>query len=257
LEVFNLILIILLSASIGSFLNVLIVRLPLKKDIVVLKSHCVHCQTPLKWYHNIPIISFLFLKGKCAYCKKKIDTHYILVEIACVCLTLLLYFKWQLSYEFFITSVLFYALLVLCFIDFKYKAVPDYLLLFVLVLVFFTSNFAVIEQFQNAFMFAGAFALLSFVVTFYIQNIKSKLTHNEALKEQTALGEGDIPIVAVLAALLGIQGGLVAVFLAAFFAIMPALYNTLIKKEQETPFIPFLFLGMIVEYFFTISKGFN
>jgi leader peptidase (prepilin peptidase)/N-methyltransferase len=144
----------------------------------------------------------------------------------------------------------------LSFIDFEYKAVPDYLLLFVLFWVFLSNARPFLEQFTNALIFAGAFALLSFVVTFYIQNIKSKLTNNEALKEQTALGEGDIPIVATIAALLGIQAGLVAVFLAAFFAIIPSLYNIFVKKEQETPFIPFLFLGTLVEYFFAFSKGF-
>ncbi len=71
-----------------------------------------------------------------------------------------------------------------------------------------------------------------FVLNFYIQNIKSKITNNDALKTQTALGEGDIPIIAVMAALLGIQSALVAIFLASLFAIMPALYNKVVKKNS-------------------------
>jgi leader peptidase (prepilin peptidase)/N-methyltransferase len=127
----------------------------------------------------------------------------------------------------------------------------------VLLTVFCMPSLPLLEQLQSAFMLSGAVVLLVFVLNFYIQNIKSRLTNNDALKNQTALGEGDIPIIAVMAALLGIQGALVAIFLASLFAIIPALYNKMVKKQHETPFIPFLSLGLGVEYIFTLSKVFH
>ena len=155
--------------------------------------------------------------------------------------------------------LLSYILITLSFIDLKYKAVPDYLLLIVLVLSFFASNFSLIESLKNAFLFSGAFVLLNFIITFYIQNIKSKLLKDESLKTQVALGEGDIPIIAMLGIMLGVSGGLFAIFLAAIFAIIPAIYSNFVKKDIQTPFIPYLVLGFFTEYFFnleTIIKAF-
>jgi leader peptidase (prepilin peptidase)/N-methyltransferase len=110
---------------------------------------------------------------------------------------------------------------------------------------------------RNAALFAGFFALLEFVMTFYVQNIKSRLLNDDSLKEAKSLGEGDIPIVAIIGIVLGIQGGMVAVFLAAIFAIIPSVYYNIKKKDTQLPFIPYLLLGMSVEYFFEISKVFN
>ncbi len=187
----------------------------------------------------------------------KIYSKYFLLEVLSAILTVAIFYKLGTTIEFFIVVTIFYLLLILSFIDFKYHAVPDYLLLAVLVLVFFIPSRNLLEQFQSAFLISGAVVLLSFILNFYIQNIKSKLTKNEELKTQTSLGEGDIPIVAVMAATLGVQESLLAIFLASFFAIIPALYSKIVKKEQETPFIPYLSLGLFVEYIFSLSKVFS
>ena len=117
------------------------------------------------------------------------NSSYFIVELISAILTIALYFKLGFSQDFLLMIILSYVLIVLSFIDFKYKAVPDYLLLLVLVLSFFTTNFSIIESFKNAFLFSGAVVLLNFVVTFYIQNIKSRILKDETLKEQVALGE--------------------------------------------------------------------
>ncbi len=240
----------------GSFFNVVILRLPLKESLLS-RSSCPICKTKLAWYHNIPIFSYVFLKGHCAFCNKKISVQYPIVELLTAGITLSLFLKLSFSYDFFVVCVLFYLLVILSFIDLKYHAVPDYLLLSILFLVFFVPSLNLLEQLKSAFMLSGAVVLLVFVLNFYIQNIKSYLTQNEELRNQTALGEGDIPIIAVMAALLGIKGALVAIFLGSLFAIIPALYNKIVKKQHETPFIPFLSLGLGVEYIFAISKVFH
>ena len=182
------------------------------------------------------------------------NSSYFIVELISAILTTALYLKLGFSQDFFLMIILSYVLIVLSFIDFKYKAVPDYLLLLVLVLSFFTTNFSIIETFKNAFLFSGAVVLLNFVVTFYIQNIKSRILKDETLKEQVALGEGDIPIIAMIAVILGTTGGIFAIFLGAFFAIIPSIYSNFIKKDIQTPFIPYLVLGFLTEYFFNIES---
>jgi len=144
-------------------------------------------------------------------------------------------------------SLLVYVLVLLSFIDYKYKAVPDYLLLSVLFIAPFVSD-NMLQFIQNGFMFAGGFVILNFVVTFYIQNIKARVTKNELLKSQTALGEGDIPIIAMMGGILGIKYALLAIVVASCIALVHSVYNK-IKKEDETPFIPYLVTGFLVVFF--------
>ena len=236
----------------GSFLNVLILRLPLNQSILT-RSACPNCKHTIYWYHNIPLFSYLFLRGTCAYCKTKISFEYFLVEFITALITLAIYLKLGLTQETIFMCLLSYVLITLSFIDLKYKAVPDYLLLIVLIISFFASELSIIETFKNAFLFSGAFVLLNFIITFYIQNIKSKIVKDESLKAQVALGEGDIPIIAMIGIILGVNNGMFAIFLAAFFAIIPSIYSNFIKKDIQTPFIPYLVLGFFTEYFFDLQ----
>ncbi len=248
-------LIIIFALIIGSFLNVLIYRLPLGESIIMPRSHCTKCNTPISFYDNIPILSYILLKARCRSCNEKISIQYPIVEFLTALATWLLYNKLGFNGEFIFMVLISYTLIALSFIDLKYKAVPDYLLVIVLVLALMHPPFS-IDQIKNALLFAGAFTLLNFFVTFYIQNIKSKLKNDESLLNQEALGEGDIPIVATIGAVLGVTSGLVAIFLSAFFALIPAIYNLFVKNDLQTPFIPFLSLGFITEYLFNISRIF-
>ena len=245
------------GAIFGSFLNVLILRLPEKKSVVMPRSTCLKCKHIISWYHNIPIFSYIFLKGKCAYCSKKISSQYLIVELISAFISLILFLKLGLNIELLYALIFFYTLIVLSFIDLKYKAVPDYLLLIALVCSFFVTNYSLIDSFKNAFIVSGAFVLLNFVITFYIQNIKSKILKDENLKTQEALGEGDIPILAAIGVILGLKGALVAIFLSSIFAIIPSIYFNIKKKDIQTPFIPYLVLGFLFEYFFIFSKVFS
>jgi leader peptidase (prepilin peptidase)/N-methyltransferase len=253
LELSN-IFVFIFGAVIGSFLNVVIYRVPKGESIIMPRSHCTKCNETISWQYNIPIFSYILLNGKCKYCGEVFSSKYFFVEIISAIITLTLFIKLGLSVDFFIMLALFYSLIVLSFIDFEYKAVPDWLLFFSLVLAFisFYDNF--FYSITNAFIFAGAFMMLDFFVTFYIQNIKSKITKDETLRTQRALGEGDFPIVAIVGGALGIKSGLIAIFLAALFAIIPSIYNNIKNKDKETAFIPYLSFGLFVEYIFQISK---
>ena len=242
------IIIFIIGLIFGSFLNVLIYRLPLEVSLFKpLGSTCSHCQHRIKWHENIPVLSYLFLKGKCSNCSKPISIVYPFVELTTALVTLLLYMNYWLNWELIVTIALFYTLIVLSFIDLKYKAVPDYLLIVAVILTI------IVGDLTNILIFAGGFVLLELVLTFYIQNVKAKITKNKELETQSALGEGDIPIAGVIGGLLGLHLGISAIFLATLLGLLLSIYNLLSKKEIETPFIPFLSLGL----FITLISGFN
>ena len=247
--VFEITFVILFSLCIGSFLNVLIYRLPLGISLINPKrSVCPHCKYSIPLYQNIPIISFLLLQGKCSSCKQNISITYPLIEILTVIITVILYQIIGLTYEFYLLTLIFYTLLCLSIIDFKYKAVPDILLLVLIVLsLFYIFNYK-IHNISTYFIFAGGIVIIEFFVTFYIQNIKSHLLKDNSLREQKALGEGDIPIIALIGGIMGLNLGIFTIFLSAILAIIPSMINTILKKEIETPFIPYLALALFITY---------
>jgi leader peptidase (prepilin peptidase)/N-methyltransferase len=231
----------------GSFLNVLIYRLTNGISLIdPARSICTNCNNIIAWYHNIPIISFIILNGRCAYCQTKISFIYPIIELITAIITLVLYLSLGFSNDFIIILIVFYVLIVLSFIDFNLKAVPDYLLLIVLLISIFYSSFSI----HDALLFAGAFILLEQFITFYIQNIKYKITKDENLLTQKALGEGDIPIVALIGGILHIQLGIVSIVLAAILAIIPSIYNIIKNKDIQTAFIPYLSLGLLIVFIF-------
>jgi len=242
------IIIFVIGLIFGSFLNVLIYRLPIGKSLFKpIGSACPHCAHNIKWYENIPVFSYIFLKGKCSNCPEKISIIYPIVELTTAVVTVLLYSTHWINLEFYLLIILFYTLIMLSFIDFKYKAVPDYLLIIVVALTL------IVGDIMYALMFAGGFALLELTITFYVQNIKAKITKNKALETQRAMGEGDIPIAGVIGGLLGLHLGISAIFLGALFALLPSIYSMVTNKDIETPFIPYLSLGLFVTY----MTGFN
>ena len=250
------ILIFTIGLIFGSFLNMLIYRLPLGISLTNPKrSTCTTCEHSIKWYENIPLLSYIFLKGRCSNCNENISITYPIVELLSGSITLLLYIKLGLNIDLILYTLLFYILIILSFIDFKYKAVPDYLLILSLLVSFFILDF----DFQSMLIFSGGIVLLEIFITFYIQNIKSRLVNDDSLKIQKALGEGDIPIVAIIGGILGIKLGLLAIFLSAIFAIIPSILNNIIKKDIETPFIPYLALALFVVFitdnYFLVALG--
>ncbi|MEA2017324.1 MAG: prepilin peptidase [Campylobacterota bacterium] len=246
---FNLLIIGFVGLIFGSFLNMLIYRLPLGISLFNPKrSVCPNCNYQIKWYENLPIISYIYLKGKCSNCKSKISIIYPIVEILTAVVTITIFFKTGFNLQFLFILSLFYSLIVLSFIDFEFKAVPDYLLIIsLLIAIVYIINYK-FENIVTLFIFAGGIVLLELFVTYYIQNIKAKIVKDDSLKTQKSVGEGDIPIIAIIGGILGVQLGIMAIFLSAIFAIIPSLINIFIKKEIETPFIPFLTMGLFVVY---------
>ena len=95
MQIFELSIYILLGLAVGSFSNVCIYRIPIQQSIVLPKSHCTNCKTPIPFYYNIPLLSYLYLKGQCAFCQNKITTRYFIVELLIA--LLFLFFGWDLG----------------------------------------------------------------------------------------------------------------------------------------------------------------
>lgn len=225
--------------TLGSFFNVVIARIPKGQSVILPASHCMHCQCRLKFYHNIPLFSYLFLKGKCAFCGRSISIQYPLVELLCGFIPVILYYKTGGTLNFAPLSLVFMVLLSLSIIDLYYKAVPDSLNLLALTVAILASltPYEILNDFINALIFAGAFALLRYYVSYVIN--------------KEALGEADIMIAATMGALLGAKLTLIAIFFSALIALPAFLVAERMHSEsKEIPFIPFLVLATWIVFIF-------
>jgi len=249
----------------GSFLNVVILRLPNEESVVFGASHCPSCKTPLKPWHNVPLFSWLFLRGKCSFCDIKISLQYPLVELICALIFVALANKLGVNFAAFFIALSFLTLFALSMIDFKYKMVPDSLnllaILFAILGALTPSGFLI--NLQNALLFAGGFTLLRFALSYYLTSsiyragLKTRTSWNRHYDRTPfieAMGEGDIMVAATMGALLGVHLGLVAIFLSALLAL-PVMLLLLGKsqEEQRVPFVPFLALASFIVFIYDKS----
>lgn len=119
------VLIFVLGAIIGSFLNVCIVRLPADQSVVTPRSHCRHCKKTIPWYDNIPLLSYLLLVGRCRFCREKISPRYWLVELLTGVSFVLFYRYFGLKPVLFPYLVMLSCFIVATFVDFKHRIIPD------------------------------------------------------------------------------------------------------------------------------------
>jgi len=224
------ILIFIFGTMIGSFLNVVIYRIPKGESIVFPASKCQNCQAPLKWYHNIPILSWLFLRGKCAFCGEQISKQYPTVELTTGLIFLALYLKLGLVWYLPFVAGSFAALLALVMIDFKYMAVPDNVNFTALLLALIQPDF--LDALMYALIAAGGLYLIGFI--------------SSIIARREAMGSADVIVAGTMGALLGFPNFFAALFLSAVLAIIPSLIN----RETGVPFVPFLALATFIVYLY-------
>jgi len=223
-------LVFIFGIMIGSFLNVVIYRIPKDESIAFPASKCQSCQTPLKWYHNIPIFSWLFLGGKCAFCKDPIAKQYPIVEFVTGVIFVILFFKVGMVWYFPFVAATFAALFALVMIDFKYMAVPD------------SVNFAALAfaLVQPDFLQALMYAVIAAGGLYLIGLLSSLLARKQAM------GGADVIVAGTMGALLGFPNFFVAIFLSAILAMIPAM----IWRDKGVPFVPFLALATFIVYLY-------
>jgi len=215
---------------IGSFLNVIIYRIPKGESIVFPASKCQSCQTPLKWYHNIPIFSWLALRGKCAFCKEPIARQYPMVEFVTGIIFVALYFKLGLVWYLPFMAASFAALFALVMIDFKYMAVPDNVNFAALIFALIQPDF--LHVLMYAAIAAGGLYLIGLI--------------SSLIARKQAMGGADVIVAGTMGALLGFPNFFIALFLSALLAMIPSLIN----RETGVPFVPFLALATFIVYLY-------
>ncbi len=229
------------GAIIGSFLNVVIYRIPKGESIAFPASKCQSCQTPLKWYHNIPIFSWLFLGGKCAFCKDEIAKQYPIVEFITGIIFVAIYFKLGLVWQLPFIVASFAALFALVMIDFKYRAVPDN--------VNFTAFIFALIPLVGAFFIDYDYLPLVYAIAaplgLYLIGLFSSF-----IARKEAMGGADVIVAGTMGALLGFPNFFVALFLSAVLGLIPALINRYFGDDEGVPFVPFLAIATLIIYLY-------
>ncbi|MDR3089950.1 MAG: prepilin peptidase [Desulfobulbaceae bacterium] len=220
----------LFGAIIGSFLNVVILRLPDDTaSIVYPASRCPRCLHPLSWYENIPVISYLFLAGKCRHCREKISLQYPAVELAMALLTVAVVARFGLTFIAFGLFLLLAALLVITVIDIHLQIIPDRISLPGIVAGFL---FAVASGFitwqESLLGILGGGGVLWAVAWLY-----------QLLRKQEGMGGGDIKLLAMLGAFLGWQALPFIILASSFSGSIIGLTAIALGKRQAATRIPF------------------
>lgn len=227
---FELLFVAILGAVFGSFINVLIVRVPKGESILFPPSSCPTCGAKIPFYLNIPIVSYLILRGRSKCCASPISPLYIVSEIVVSIIFIGVYLKSGANIDFLRVAVVFALLYALAVIDMREFAIPDSISLSASLIALLSTNIDVIESFL---LLAGAGTMLRFFVSFF------------AKKE--VMGEGDTIIFAILGALLGFRGALYAIFLSSLMAL-PLFF--LLGRKARLPFVPFLALSGFIIFLF-------
>jgi len=226
----------------GSFLNVCIYRIPKGESIVWPPSHCPHCGARIKPIDNIPVVSYVMLKGKCRSCKGRISSRYPLVELMTGFLFAGLFWKFGLSSETLVFLVLGLLLIIISFIDIDNRLILNKITLPGIVLgIFLTLSFHVLSYKQVLLgFFIGGGGLLA--VAFL----------GGLLFRKESMGMGDIKLAAMIGVFLGVKGVaftlLIAFFVAALFSI-GAIALKKASRQSQIPFGPFIALASIVYLF--------
>ncbi len=241
------------SLIIGSFLNVVIYRLPRimmnqwgqecreylglksthedveKLNLYLPPSHCPSCKKRLKLWHNIPIISYLVLRGKCAYCEARISIRYPIVELLC-CITSV-YVAWRFGITYQTAGALLFTWILICltFIDLDYHLLPDQLTFLLLWIGLLLSIFSIFTDTHSAIFGAVGGYLIFYITQAVFQLVTGKV----------GMGQGDFKFLAGLGAFLGWQQLPIIILLASVIGIIFGLTHMIIKRRFKSVPLPF------------------
>lgn len=224
----------LFGAVVGSFLNVVILRLPdPDQSIAFPASHCPKCRTQLRWYENIPVLSYLALRGKCRTCAQKISFQYPLVELGMGLLSLALFHQFGPTVSFAVYFVFIAALLAIIVIDIHHQIIPDVISLPGIAMGFLASFFIPEVSWQQSALgiALGGGILYSVALLYYL------------LTKRYGMGGGDIKLLAMIGAFLGWQCLLFVIFASSLSGSIVGI-AAMIKQgkggKTRIPFGPFL-----------------
>jgi len=234
---------LLFGAMIGSCLNVFICRLPKEESIITPGSHCPQCSKPIRWYDNIPLVSFLLLRGKCRNCHRSISVQYPLVEGITALLSLLLFIRFGPSLNYVIYFAFVAALVVITVIDLHHQIIPDMISLpgigVGLLASWILPGTSVVNALLGLLLGGGSLFL---VATVY-----------EWLFKREGMGGGDVKLLAMIGAFLGWKAVILTILLSSLIGSIVGIAVILWKGRDfkyAIPFGPFLSLGAVIALFY-------
>ena len=234
----------LFGLAVGSFLNVCIYRIPLKKSIIYPPSSCPQCGARIRFYDNIPLLSYILLLGRCRHCLNPISVQYPMVEAITGLLSAALLIKFQLSAQYLLFFLFCASLVTIAFIDLHHKLIPDVLSIPVLIIGFAASLLRVgqILWLDSLIGILGGGGFLYLVAIIF-----EKLTGREGM------GGGDVKMMAMIGAWAGWRALPLILLISSLGGILIGGSSLLFGKKgmrTKIPFGPFLALGAIIWVFF-------
>ena len=231
---------------IGSFMNVCIYRLPIKKSIVLPGSFCPGCEIPIRFYDNIPIFSYIWLRGRCRRCDARISIRYLTVEIMGGAFAMLSYLKFGISFEGLIYYAMVVSLLIVTYIDLDYQIIPDVITLPGIPIGFLVSLALPALNYKESILgiVIGGGSLYLIAWSYHL------------LTKKEGMGGGDIKLLAMIGAVVGWKGVLFTIFVASLVGTVSGVLIMLRQKQGlklAVPFGPFLSIGAISYIFFGSS----
>jgi leader peptidase (prepilin peptidase) / N-methyltransferase len=228
---------------VGSFLNVCICRIPVEQSIVSPGSHCPRCERPIRFYDNIPLMSYLILGGKCRYCRASISLQYPLIEGVTALSSLLLFLRFGPSLDYLFYFAFVAALITITVIDLYHQIIPDVISLPGLAVGLLASLILPEITFLNSVfgtLLGGGSLFL--VATVY-----------QWLFKREGMGGGDVKLLAMIGAFLGWKAVILTIFLSSLIGSVTGIALILVKGKDfkyAIPFGPFLSVGAVISLFY-------
>lgn len=232
------------GTCIGSFLNVCIYRIPSKKSVVFPGSFCPNCKNEIPFYYNVPILSYLILMGRCKFCKISISLRYPMIEALTGFFAVAVYARFGLTLVSLYWFVFIAVLITISFIDLDHQIIPDIISLPGIIV--FASSFYFLPDmtWQTTLLgiFAGGGSLLAVAFLYSL------------IRKQEGMGGGDIKLLAMIGAAVGIKGILFTIFAGSLLGtaagVIMMIYNRISSIQFKIPFGPFLSMGAVLYIFF-------
>lgn len=244
MEVFILIFIFVIGTLLGSFYNVVGYRLPKGQSIVFPPSHCPNCNHRLGASELIPILSFIFLKGKCKHCRQKISAFYPVFEFLTGLLFVISYIIFGPTKEFLLAITFVSLLIIIVVSDYEFMIIEDSVLIFFSILLF-------AEIWWINGLTKALYSLLNGILAFFTMWALKKF--GDFLFKKESMGGGDIKLLFIFGMVLSYPIAILSIFLGSLIGLPISLIIMAKKKAHIIPFGPFLALGAIILFFTQID----
>lgn len=258
-----------LGLIIGSFLNVCIYRIPLRKSVVSPRSSCTRCETRIPFYDNIPVLSWVLLRGKCRFCGAPISFQYPFVELLTGAAFLVCGLKWNFTPPTYVNTLFLSVIIILIFTDFHHRILPNVLTLPGAIAGILLSPFqdpavyidALSARIAGLFDFQTARAVLPWAGSLSGSVIGGGILlvigfGYQKLRKRQGLGMGDIKMMAMVGAFLGWRLTFLTIFAGSLLGLLAGIYLIIFRKQNlqaKLPFGVFLGIGSALALFYGLS----